>query len=29
LIGDRVSRGFSNAELFYLQELRNIDKKRT
>ncbi len=26
LIGDRVSRGFSNAELVYLQELRNMGK---
>jgi hypothetical protein len=26
LIGDRVSRGFSNMELVYLQELRNMGK---
>jgi len=26
LIGDRVSRGFSNVELVYLQELRNMGK---
>jgi len=26
LIGDRVSKGFSNAELVYLQELRNMGK---
>ena len=26
LIGDRVSRGFSNVELVYLQELRNTGK---
>ncbi len=26
LIGDRVSKGFSNMELVYLQELRNTGK---
>jgi len=26
LIGDRVSKGLSNAELVYLQELRNMGK---
>ncbi|MFP3319136.1 MAG: hypothetical protein RXO24_01095 [Acidilobus sp.] len=26
MIGDRVSKGFSNAELVYLQELRNMGK---
>jgi hypothetical protein len=26
LIGNRVSRGFSNVELVYLQELRNTGK---
>ena len=26
LIWDRVSRGFSNVELVYLQKLRNMDK---
>jgi len=26
LIGNRVSKGFSNAELVYLQELRNMSK---
>lgn len=26
LIGDEVSKGFSNAELVHLQELRNMGK---